>query len=115
MDRQTWLHDKMRIAYLSADFHQHATAHLMAELFERHDRSRFEVIGVSFGPDDKSEMRSAARQRRSIIFMMSAVERRAKSPSSSTSLQIDIAVDLKGSHQEFPPRHSSRIARRRSR
>ena len=29
----------------------------MAGLFERHDRSRFEVIGVSFGVDDRSEMR----------------------------------------------------------
>src|SRR5262249_15491186 len=40
----TWRHDKVRIAYLSADFHQHATAYLMAELFELHDRSRFEVL-----------------------------------------------------------------------
>ena len=51
-------HDKMRIAYLSGDFHQHATACLIAELFELHDRARFEVVGVSFGPDDGSEMRA---------------------------------------------------------
>ena len=44
-----WHHDKIRVAYLSADFHRHATASLTAELFERHDRSRFDVLGISFG------------------------------------------------------------------
>src|ERR1035437_7979070 len=48
---------QLRVAYLSADFRSHATAGLTAELFEQHDRSRFEIIGVSFGVDDRSEMR----------------------------------------------------------
>lgn len=52
------LHTKIRLAYVSADFYQHATAVLMAGLFEHHDRTRFEVIGVSTGPDDKSDMRA---------------------------------------------------------
>lgn len=34
---------KLRIGYLSADFHTHATAYLAAGLFERHDRGRFEI------------------------------------------------------------------------
>ena len=54
---QTWRNDKLRVAYLSADFRSHPGASLMAGLFEQHDRSRFEVIGVSFGVDDGSEMR----------------------------------------------------------
>jgi predicted O-linked N-acetylglucosamine transferase (SPINDLY family) len=41
---------RLRLAYFSADFHDHATAHLIAEVFERHDRSRFELIAFSFGP-----------------------------------------------------------------
>ena len=48
---------KLRIGYLSADFHQHATAHLMVEMLELHDRDGFEVVGYSYGPDDGSEMR----------------------------------------------------------
>ncbi len=51
-------HDKVRIGYLSADFHRHATAFLTAELFELHDRTRFERSGISFGPDDQSDMRA---------------------------------------------------------
>ena len=50
--------DKIKIAYLSPDFRSHAVAQLTVELFELHDRNRFEVIGVSFGPDDRSEKSS---------------------------------------------------------
>jgi predicted O-linked N-acetylglucosamine transferase (SPINDLY family) len=48
---------RLRIGYLSSDFHTHATAYLAAGLFEEHDRSRFEVVGYSAGPDDRSAMR----------------------------------------------------------
>jgi predicted O-linked N-acetylglucosamine transferase (SPINDLY family) len=50
-------HDRIRVAYLSADFHQHVTAALTAEMFECHDRAVFEITAVSFGPDDGSLMR----------------------------------------------------------
>ena len=48
---------RLRIGYLSADFHTHATAFLAAGLFEHHDRGRFEVVAYSTGPDDRSAMR----------------------------------------------------------
>lgn len=50
--------DKIRIAYLSPDFRVHAVAFLAAEVFELHDRARFDLVGLSLGPDDKSEIRS---------------------------------------------------------
>ncbi len=40
-------HDKIRIAYVSADFRDHPVAAQIVELFERHDRTRFETIAVS--------------------------------------------------------------------
>lgn len=43
---------RLTVAYLSADFHEHATAYLTAELFELHDRDRFRVLAYSYGPDD---------------------------------------------------------------
>jgi predicted O-linked N-acetylglucosamine transferase (SPINDLY family) len=49
--------DRIRIGYLSCDFHLHATAYLMAELFEQHDRSRFEIFGYSYDLDDNSDIR----------------------------------------------------------
>ncbi len=48
---------RIRLAYVSADFREHAVARLLVELIERHDRDRFEVVGVSIGPDDGSAMR----------------------------------------------------------
>ena len=49
--------DKLRIAYLSADFHPSPVSYLTAQLYEVHDRTRFDIIGISFGPDNRSEMR----------------------------------------------------------
>ena len=59
---ERYRHDRIRLAYLSADFHQHPTAQLMAELFETHDRTRFEVTAIAFGPDDGSAMRARLKQ-----------------------------------------------------
>ena len=55
---QIWRNTKIRLAYLSAGFHRHPTAYLTAQLIELHDRSRFEVIGFSVGPDDGSKIRA---------------------------------------------------------
>ena len=87
--------EKIRLAYLSADFSAHATAYLAAGLFEHHDRTRFETVGVSFGPDDGSAMR--ARLSRAFDRF---VDIRAMSDADAARLirdmEIDIAVDLKG-------------------
>jgi predicted O-linked N-acetylglucosamine transferase (SPINDLY family) len=55
-------HPKIRLGYYSADFHNHATAYLMAELFERHDKEKFELIAFSFGPETNDEMRTRISQ-----------------------------------------------------
>ncbi len=95
-------HDKPRVAYLSADFRAHATAYLTAELFERHDRSRFEIIGISFGVDDRSEMR-----RRLVAAFDEFHDGRRKSDHEVAELlhdrQVDIAIDLKGYTQDSRP------------
>jgi predicted O-linked N-acetylglucosamine transferase (SPINDLY family) len=87
--------DRIRLAYLSADFHEHATAQLAARLFELHDRARFELIGVSYGPDDGSPMRQRL-QRAFDCF----VEVRSHGDEAAArvlrELEVDIAVDLKG-------------------
>jgi protein O-GlcNAc transferase len=87
--------NKIRIGYYSADFHNHATAHLMAELFERHDKNNFELIAFSFGPDTKDEM----RLRLSKAFEQ-FIDVRLRSDKDiallSRDMEIDVAVDLKG-------------------
>src|SRR5207245_8516264 len=54
---ERYAHDRVRIGYVSADFRQHPVAYLAAGLFEAHDRAKFEVIGLSIGPNDGSDLR----------------------------------------------------------
>ena len=86
---------KIRVGYFSADFHNHATGYLMAELFELHDKSQFELIGFSFGPIKNDEMRH-----RLVKSFDQFIEVGNKSDMEiaklSRGLNIDIAVDLKG-------------------
>lgn len=92
---ERYSHDRIRIAYLSADFHLHATAHLMAELFERHDRARFEVSAWSFGPETGDAMRERLRR----AFEQFNDVRDASDDDVAARLraaEVDIAVDLKG-------------------
>ena len=49
---------KLRIAYLGPDFRTHPLANLLTGVIEEHDRSRFEVLGYSLGPDDGSAARA---------------------------------------------------------
>jgi predicted O-linked N-acetylglucosamine transferase (SPINDLY family) len=49
---------KIRLGYLSSEFREHPVAIAVAGLIEQHDRRRFEVIGYSFGPDDRSARRA---------------------------------------------------------
>jgi len=91
--------DKIRVGYFSADFHNHATAYLMAELFEKHDRSRFEVLGFSYGHVQEDEMRARLLkgfdQFHEVRHLADVDIARL-----SRSLGVDIAVDLKGLTQD---------------
>lgn len=49
--------ERIHIGYLSSDFHRHATAVLMAEVFEKHDREHFRISAYSYGASDNSDMR----------------------------------------------------------
>jgi len=93
---KTGRHDgKLRIAYLSADFRQHPVASLIAQLIELHDRARFEIVGVSFGPDDHSDLR--ARLARAFDAFHDVRWQSDREVAELLSrLQVDIAVDLGG-------------------
>ena len=86
---------KIRIGYYSADFYNHATSYLMAELFEQHNKDEFEIIGFSFGPASRDGM----AKRISEAFT-DFIDVRSESDIAiarlSRHLEVDIAVDLKG-------------------
>jgi len=88
-------HARVRVAYLSADFNNHATAYLMAELFEIHDRSRFEIVAFSFGPNDASPVRKRLEKAFDHFVDVSG-NTDIEVAKMIRKLEIDIAVDLKG-------------------
>ena len=86
---------KLRIGYLSWDFHKHATSYLIAELFEIHDRNRFEIHAYSYGPDDGSAIR--ARIRGACDRFTDVADRSYVAASQAIyNDAVDILVDLKG-------------------
>ena len=48
----------LRLGYLTGDFREHPVAHLIGGVLRRHDRARFEVVGLSYGRPDSSEVRA---------------------------------------------------------
>lgn len=92
---------KLRVGYLSSDFHQHATAVLAAGLFEQHDRQRFDIAAYSAGPDDGSPMRA-----RLVAGFERFVDVRgwtsARIAERIRTDGVDLLVDLKGHTQGAP-------------
>jgi predicted O-linked N-acetylglucosamine transferase (SPINDLY family) len=88
-------HDRVRVGYLSSDFCSHAMSYLIAELFERHDRSRFAIHGYCASPDDGSPIRTrviAAFDHFTSVRLLSdqAAAQRIRDD------EIDILIDLNG-------------------
>jgi predicted O-linked N-acetylglucosamine transferase (SPINDLY family) len=87
--------DKITVAYLSSDFYNHATSYLIAEMFELHDRTRFNIIGVCYGPSPADEMRD--RVSKSFDqFIEAAAWSDQEIAGRLRHIGVDIAVDLKG-------------------
>jgi predicted O-linked N-acetylglucosamine transferase (SPINDLY family) len=86
---------RLRLGYLSGDFHQHATAQLMAGLFEAHDRDCFEVFAYSYGADDASAMRARLTRAFDRFMDISTLSYRDAAKAIHQD-QIDILIDLKG-------------------
>ena len=101
-DGQLRQHGKIRIGYVSADFREHPVTYLAAGIFESHDRSQFEVVGISIGPGDNSEIRRRVESAFDTFIDCSAlgvddIARRIRGE------EIDILVDLNGFTQNARP------------
>ncbi|MCG5242098.1 tetratricopeptide repeat protein [Azospirillum doebereinerae] len=100
--KRTERNGRLRVGYLSADYHEHATAILIAELVERHDRERFEIVACSHGPGDGGAMRARLLRGFDRFLDLSALSdedaaRRIHAEG------VDLLVDLKGHTQLARP------------
>jgi protein O-GlcNAc transferase len=92
---EKYRHQKIRVAYLSADFHAHATSFLMAGVFEQHDRSQFEIFAISFGPNLEDAMRARLRSAFD-QFIDVGMRSDLEIARMLREMEVDIAIDLKG-------------------
>ena len=92
---EIYSHDRIRIGYFSADFRTHPIAQLVAGLFEHHDKSRFEISAVSYGPDDASDLRERIKSAVENFIDVRAVTDEDIAQS-IRHREIDIIVDLTG-------------------
>ncbi|WP_231971406.1 hypothetical protein [Polynucleobacter necessarius] len=90
---------KIRLGYFSADFHNHPTAYLIAELFECHDKDKSELIAFVFGRNTPDEMRARLERSFDQFVDLSGMTDEEASKL-SREMQIDIAIDLKGFTKE---------------
>jgi predicted O-linked N-acetylglucosamine transferase (SPINDLY family) len=74
----------------------------MAELLELHDRSRFELVGIDFGPVADDAMRTRVRACFDRFIDVRTLSDREVAQL-SRDLAIDIAVDLKGFTEDARP------------
>jgi protein O-GlcNAc transferase len=105
---ERWRHDRIRIAYISSDLGEHPVGAQIAQLIECHDRSRFEVVAFSTGPDDDSALRrrlNTGFDHFHDLWGLSA----QRSAEFIRSREVDILVELNGHSQ----RGSLDILRRR--
>jgi protein O-GlcNAc transferase len=86
---------KLRIGYYSSDFYQHATAYLIAQLFEQHDKTNFELIGFSFSGSKRDAMSERIELAFDQFHNVSELNDEGVA-NLSRKIGIDIAVDLKG-------------------
>lgn len=90
---------RIKVGYVSMDFHNHATAMLIVELIEKHDKARFETVAFSFGPDDGSLLRQ-----RLVNAFETFVDLRGIATAEATQRilahKVDILIDLKGYTQD---------------
>lgn len=92
-------HDRLRIGYLSADFHDHATMHLVGGVLAAHDRTRLAVHLYSYGPDLADSGRQTALRAAEVFRDFGALPDAAAAAQIAAD-EIDILIDLKGYTQD---------------
>lgn len=92
---ERYRHKKIRIAYVSPDLREHPVGHLMAGVFEQHDKSRFETIAISLGIDDQSRLR--ARMLQAFDHFIDVRDKTSLQIAQlMREMEVDIAIDLGG-------------------
>jgi len=86
---------KIRIGYISSDYYLHATTVLIERLFQAHNRSDFEIIGISLTTNRNDGITERIRHHFDSYHEVSDLPSH-EIAQKIKELEIDILVDLKG-------------------
>jgi len=86
---------RLRIGYLSNNFRNHPTAHLLVRIFGMHDRKQFEVHAYSYGANDASQYRKRIEHDCDRFVELNGIDDR-EAAGLIRADKIDILVDLVG-------------------
>ena len=86
---------KIKIAYFSSDYFDHATMYLMSGLLRSHDKNSFEIYLMSYGKPKKSNILNKVKKYVNYFKDISLLSN-GDIVKLSRELQFDIAIDLKG-------------------
>jgi predicted O-linked N-acetylglucosamine transferase (SPINDLY family) len=93
---------RIKLGYLSSDFRNHPVGLQIAGLLESHDRTRFEVIGLSIGHNDGSAARKRIESSCDQFHDLSSAGS-YEAAQLIRRLEVDILVDLNGQTQGWRP------------
>ena len=102
-------HERIRVAYVSSDFREHAASYLMIGVLEQHDRERFETFGISLRAAEESVMGERVKNAFDRFIDVSTLPDTGIT-ALMRELEIDVAVDLGGYTHGFRPQIFSQRA-----
>jgi predicted O-linked N-acetylglucosamine transferase (SPINDLY family) len=91
-----YAHDRIRIGYVSSDFHNHPVAHLVAGVLEAHDREHFMVHGFSTGQARQGDGYRERISQSLEVFADARTMGRDALTERIRAAEIDILIDLNG-------------------
>jgi predicted O-linked N-acetylglucosamine transferase (SPINDLY family) len=101
---QRYAHKKIRLAYVSCDFKAHPATLNNIGMWERHDRARFEVIAISYGPVHQEGATVEGQLKTRLVkafdrFLDVGDKSDEQIAGLMRELEVDIAVDISGTMQ----------------
>ena len=88
-------HEKLKIGYVSGDFHDHPVLHLITDVFKNHDKTKFDLFAFSYGPIRNDKWRNEVKK-----YFLNFEDINKLSDKNVADLikknEIDIIIDLSG-------------------
>lgn len=88
--------NRLRVGYVSSDFGNHPTSHLMQSIPGMHDQSKLEIFCYALNPDDSTTFRNKIKQNSEHFIDLSNILSYKKTAKKIYEDDIDILINMNG-------------------